>query len=68
MITGAIPGPKQPKGILNFFLKPLVDELLELWNCVIIKKKNSGEAYYKFALIVSSSSDLPATRKLYGFT
>ena len=67
MITGVVPGPKQSKGILNFFLKPLVGKLLELWNCVIIKK-NSGEAYYKFALIVSSSSDLPATRKLYGFT
>ena len=50
---------------MNFFLKPLVDNLLEIWNCVIITK-DCGEAYYKSALIVSSS-DLPATRKLYGF-
>ena len=50
---------------MNFFLKPLVDKLLEIWNCVIITK-NCGEAYYKLALIVSSPH-LPATRKLYGF-
>ena len=34
---------------------------------LVITKENYGEAYYKFAL-TGSSSDLPATRKLYGFT
>ena len=54
IIIGVIPGPKEPKGNNNFFLKPLVDELLDLWNGVIIKE-NDGEAHYKFALIGSSS-------------
>ena len=66
IIIGVIPGPKEPKGNINFFLKPLVDELLDLWNGFIIKE-NDGEAYYKFVLI-GSSSDLPATGKLCGFT
>ena len=65
IIIGAIPGPKEPKGIMILFLKPPFDELLHLWNCVIIKE-NYGETYYEFALI-GSSSDLLATRKLYGF-
>ena len=39
IIIGVIPGPKKPKGNINFFLKPLVDELLDLWNGIIIKKK-----------------------------
>ena len=63
IIIGVIPGPKEPKGNINFFLKPLVDELLDLWNGVFIKE-NDGEAYYKFDL----PSDLPVTRKLCGFT
>ena len=66
IIIGVIPGPKEPKGNINFFLKPLVEEFLGLWNGAIIKE-NDGEAYYKFPLI-GSSSDLPTTRKLFGFT
>ena len=54
IIIGIIPGPKEPKGNINFYLKPLVEELLDLWNGVIIKE-NDGEAYYKLALIGSSS-------------
>ena len=38
IIIGVIPGPKKPKGNIIFFLKPLVDELLDLWNGIIIKK------------------------------
>ena len=30
IIIGVIPGPKEPKGNINFLLKPLVDELLDL--------------------------------------
>ena len=39
LIIGVLPGPKESKGNINFFLKPLVDKLLDLWNDVIIKKK-----------------------------
>ena len=33
---GIIPGPKEPKGDINSFLKPLVDELIEFRVGVII--------------------------------
>ena len=46
IIIGVIPGPKKPKENIIFFLKPLVDELLDLWNGIIIKK-NDDEAYFK---------------------
>ena len=32
MILGIIPGPTEPKGNINTFLKPLVDDLLLLWD------------------------------------
>ena len=63
---GVLPGPKESKGNIIFFLKTLVHELLDLRNGVITKV-NDGEAYYKFALI-GSSCDLPATTKLCLFT
>ena len=66
IIISVVSGPKEPKGNINFFLKPLVDEFLDLWNGVIIKE-NYSKAYYKFALI-GSSYDLLATRKLRRFT
>ena len=31
IVVGCIPGPKEPKGNINSFLNPLVNELLELW-------------------------------------
>ena len=35
IIVGIIPGPKEPKGDINSFLKPLVDELIDFWDGVI---------------------------------
>ena len=32
MVLGIIPGPTEPKGNINTFLKPLVDDLLLLWD------------------------------------
>ena len=36
IIVGIIPGPKEPKGDINSFLNPFVDELIDFWDCVII--------------------------------
>eukprot|EP00731_Ephydatia_muelleri_P010036 Em0005g622a len=33
-ILGVIPGPTEPKGNINTFLKPIVDDLISLWNGV----------------------------------
>ena len=32
MVLGVIPGPTEPKGNINTFLKPLVDDLILLWD------------------------------------
>lgn len=32
MLIGVIPGPNEPKEHINSFLKPLVEELIEMWN------------------------------------
>ena len=37
IIVGIIPGSKEPKGDINSFLKPLVDELMGFWDGVIFE-------------------------------
>ena len=65
---GFLPGPKEV-GLerINHYLAPVVDELLELWNGWKIPKtfERPEGLEIKVALIVSSS-DTPATRKIFG--
>ena len=37
IIVGIIPGPKEPNGDINSFLKPLVDKLIDFWDGVIFE-------------------------------
>ena len=32
ILVGIIPGPKEPKGSVNSFLRPLIEELKEFWH------------------------------------
>ena len=57
-----IPGPKEPKDVNNY-IYPLIHELLQLWEGVVIK---NGKLKIRAALLFITS-DLPATRKLCGF-
>ena len=68
IIVGTIPGPHEPKLTINTYLKPMVDELLTLWNGVQIENGKSifGSRTVRVALCCMSS-DIPATRKLCGF-
>ena len=36
ILVGVIPGPREPQFDINSFLKPLVDDLLLLWNGVLM--------------------------------
>ena len=36
LVVGIIPGPKEPKHHINSFLQPLVDDLIDLWDGVIL--------------------------------
>jgi hypothetical protein len=65
---GFLPGPKEV-GLerINHYLAPIVDELLELWRGWRVPKtyQYPDGLDIKVALIVGSS-DIPATRKLFG--
>ena len=68
IIVGIIPGPNEPKKHMNSFLKPMVDELLDLWEgCYIQTSSALGIVPVRCALLCVSC-DLPATRKVCGFT
>lgn len=66
IIVGIIPGPKEPKNHVNPFLQPLVDELIDLWDGVLLNDRDGGVEKYRAALL-ALSSDIPATRKCGGF-
>lgn len=67
ILIGTIPGPKEPKNNINSYLKPLVDELLNLWEGTLIETSDFfGKAPVRCAL-TCVTCDLPATRKLCGF-
>lgn len=36
ILVGVIPGPKEPKLNMNSYLTPLVEELHELWNGLLL--------------------------------
>ena len=65
VLLGVIPGPKEPDLTINSFLEPLVDELLQLWNGVVMKA-HSSSVLVRSALICVAC-DIPAACKVCGF-
>ena len=61
-VIGIIPGPHEPQKNINSFLKPLVDDLIELWKGVPLESGGNVRA----ALLVVAT-DLPAIRKITQF-
>lgn len=68
IIVGTIPGPREPKKHVNFYLKPLVEELLELWNGTLLKTSSLFGIVPVRCALICVSCDLPAIRKVCGFT
>ena len=66
IIVGMLPGPKEPKKHMNSYLKPLVDELLEFWKGTYLSAP--GVFVPIRCALLCVSCDLPATRKVCGFT
>jgi len=68
IIVGIIPGPNEPKGNINSFLEPLVDELLDLWNGMIITSKDPEIGLLRIRVaLLALCCDIPAARKCGGF-
>ena len=65
LLCGIIPGPHEPKD-MNSYLRPLVDDLKELWNGVAMKSSHRVPVFVRAALICTSC-DIPASRKVSGF-
>ena len=64
--VGIIPGPKEPKLHVNTFLQPLVDELIDLWDGILLKTDSGAHEMFRAALL-ALSCDIPASRKCGGF-
>ena len=61
MLIGLIPGPTELKNNINSYLKPLVDDLNELWSGVLL------DGNMMLAALIAVSCDLPAARKVSQF-
>ena len=64
IFVGIIPGPKEPKDVLNSYLGPMVQELLELWTGCWLGRGN--EKRFVRAALLCVSCDVPASRKVAG--
>ena len=66
IIVGVIPGPHEPSLNINSFLRPLVDELQQLWTGVPLTS-NLGITILVRAALICIACDIPAARKVCGF-
>ena len=66
ILIGIIPGPKEPSLHMNSFLRPLVDELKQLWVGVRLVNADQQNIIVCGALLCVGC-DIPVARKVGGF-
>ena len=66
VLLDVIPGPKEPELTVNTFLEPFVNELLKLWNGVLMR--TTSTTVLVRAALLCVACDIPAARKVCGFT
>ena len=66
ILIGVIPGPHEPKKDVNSYLSPLVDELNQLWEGVLMQCASGVPVIFRAALICTAC-DIPASRRVSGF-
>ena len=68
ILVGIIPVPNEPSNI-NTYLKPLVDELLQLWDGLpmSVQMRNGIQEITVKVAILCVACDIPAGRKVCGF-
>ena len=67
ILLGLIPGPAEPRKVMNSHLGPFVQELLEFWEGVAIWNKLSQSFVRVRLALICAMCDIPATRKVCGF-
>ena len=70
MMPVLIQGPKQPGNKIDVYLRPLVEELLQLWNGTGVRAwdEHMGEEFDLKALLFVTINDWPALSNLSGQT
>ena len=66
ILVGIIPGPHEPSLTINTYLEPLVDELLKLWDGMVMASFMQPAVLVRAALLCVAC-DIPASRKVCGF-
>ncbi|EIE90280.1 hypothetical protein G6F46_012411 [Rhizopus delemar] len=68
ILVGVIPGPHEPNDDqIQNFLKPLVDELLVLYNGVVMPTYQNSNGEVVRVALMSINCDMPAARKVAGY-
>ncbi|KAJ0682431.1 hypothetical protein HanPI659440_Chr16g0647251 [Helianthus annuus] len=69
MLTLLIPGPKSPGKDMDVFLRPLVDELKQLWQTGVRTKDAATNTYFTMkATLLWTINDFPARSSLSGWS
>ncbi|KAK9074167.1 hypothetical protein SSX86_006764 [Deinandra increscens subsp. villosa] len=69
MLTLLIPGPKSPGKDMDVFLKPLVDELQQLWHSGVRTKDAATNTFFTMkAALLWTINDYPARSSLSGWS
>lgn len=66
ILLGILPGPKESPLNINSFLQPFVNELLKLWQGVVMTTNQGAQMFVRAALLCCAC-DIPAARKVCGF-
>ena len=66
ILVGIIPGPKEPQLHINTLLRPLVDDLMLLWQGLPMELSNGMQVFVR-ATLICVGCDIPAARKACGF-
>lgn len=65
VVVGLMPGPKEPSMTMNTFLKPIVDQLLLLWDTGLSVGVADINTFATIrAALMCTTCDIPATRKV----
>ena len=65
MLIGIIPGPEEAQRHVNSFLKPVVDDLLSLYDGIKVKDVfKPGNTFISRSILLPVLGDIPASRKV----
>ena len=67
VLLGLIPGPSEPKKVMNLYLGPFVNDMLQFWEGVPLWHECTKQLIPIRMALLSVMCDIPTTRKLCGF-